>query len=50
MSKVQDCTLKRVGELPFNYRQGGCNTFSFGIMMCFSRYEGNAGEAQDCHS
>ena len=45
MSKVQDCKLTNVGELPFDYYEGGCNTFSFGIMLCFAR---NA--AQECHS
>ena len=45
MSKVQDCRLTSVGELPFDFVAGGCNTFSFGIMLCF------ASEAiQECHS
>ena len=45
MSKVQDCTLKNVGELPFDFFYGGCNTFSFGIMLCFSDKA-----TQACHS
>ena len=36
LSKIQDCRLQRVGELDFDYRYGGCNTFSFGILLCFS--------------
>ena len=35
ISKVQDCKLTRVGDLPFDFFSGGCNTFDFGIMMCF---------------
>ena len=45
MSKVQDCKLTNVGELPFSYFWGGCNTFSFGIMLCFSE-----DSEQACHS
>ena len=30
MSKVQNCRLTRVGDLPFEFYRGGCNTFSFG--------------------
>lgn len=45
MSKIQDCKLTNVGELPFEYYFGGCNTFSFGIMLCFS-YTAQ----QECHS
>jgi len=37
--------LKRIGDLPFGFTGGGCNSFSFGIVLCFS-------EASDkeCHS
>ena len=36
MSKVSNCSLKRVGELNFDFSSMyGCNSFSFGIMMCF---------------
>ena len=36
MSKVSDCELKSVGQLDFDYsRPNGCNSFSFGIMLCF---------------
>ena len=45
MSKVQGCRLAVVGELPFDYYAGGCNSFSFGIMLCFS-----LSAQQDCHS
>ena len=36
MSRLQDCKLKWVGEMPFDFWEGGCNTFDFGIMLCFS--------------
>ena len=36
MSKVHDCELANVGELPFDFFEGACNTFLFGIMLCFS--------------
>ena len=36
ISKVTGCALTEFGELPFDYRNGGCNTFSFGVMLCFS--------------
>ena len=49
MSEVQDCKLKRIfekkGDLPFAFYGGGCNTFSFGIMLCFD-YIAN----KECHS
>ena len=45
MSKVEDCRLTSVGELPFDFEAGGCNTFSFGIMLCFDYYA-----QQGCHS
>ena len=45
MSKVQGCKLTNVGELPFEFYMGGCNVFSFGIMMCFHYYA-----TQACHS
>ena len=45
MSKVEGCKLTRIGDLPFDYHYGGCNTFSFGIMLCRSDYV-----KQDCQS
>ena len=48
MSKIDDCKLKNVGELPFNHYYGGCNTFDFGIMLCFSSHTSEA--RQECHS
>ena len=48
MSKIDDCELKSVGELPFNHYYGGCNTFDFGIMLCFSSHTFEA--QQECHS
>ena len=47
MSKVLDCKLTSVGELPFNYSYGGCNSFDFGILLCFSWPDETA---KDCHS
>ena len=45
MSKVQNCKLTHVGELTFDYYAGGCNTFSFGILLCFPN-----DAQQACHS
>lgn len=36
LAKVENCALTNVGELPFDFSNGGCNTFSFGIMLCFN--------------
>ena len=33
--KVTNCALEDFGELEFEYRWGACNTFPFGIMLCF---------------
>jgi len=45
MSEVQDCKLKRIGDLDFNFVAGGCNTFPFGIMLCFADKAD-----KECHS
>ena len=45
MSMVQDCSLTSVGEMPFEFYRGGCNTFSFAIMLCFSETA-----TKECHS
>lgn len=45
MSKIQDCRLTIVGEMPFEFSYGGCNTFTFGIMLCFPWSATN-----ECHS
>ena len=45
MSEVQGCELKRIDDLPFNFKIGACNTFSFGIMLCFD-YNAD----KECHS
>ena len=50
MSKVEDCRLKNVGEMPFDYSGGGCNTFSFGIMLCFSKLPVQSYASKECHS
>ena len=34
ISMVQDCKLKHVGEMPFDFFSGRCNTYTFGIMLC----------------
>ena len=43
ISEVTGCSLRRVGDLPIDFRLGGCNTFnsaSFAeseeILLCFS--------------
>ena len=36
MSLVEECRLKSIGELSFDFKGGGCNTFTFGIMLCFA--------------
>ena len=45
LSKIENCKLTKVGELDFDYYLGGCNTFSFGILLCFSE-----SDPQTCHS
>ena len=35
ISKITGCTLENIGQLDFDFEQGACNTFSFGIMLCF---------------
>ena len=45
LSKIQDCKLTKVGRLDFDYVYGGCNTFSFGILLCFSD-----NSPRTCHS
>ena len=45
MSKVQGCRLSRVGDMPFDFYWAGCNTFTFGVMLCFSY-----SDKQGCHS
>ena len=45
MSEVQGCELRRIGDLDFDFWAGGCNTFSFGIMLCFQE-----SADKECHS
>ena len=45
MSEVQGCELKRIDDLDFDFWAGGCNTFSFGIMLCFDK-----DADKECHS
>ena len=45
ISEIQGCKLKRIGDLSFDFYAGGCNTFPFGIMLCFHRYAD-----KECHS
>ena len=49
LAKVENCALTNVGELPFDFYLGGCNTFSFGVMLCFPwSFAGNT--YHQCHS
>ena len=36
MSKIQNCELTNVGELDFDFYNGGCNIFSLEVLLCFS--------------
>jgi len=45
MSEVLDCKLTRIGDLDFDFQYGGCNTFPFGIMLCFADKDD-----KECHS
>ena len=45
MSKVQNCKLASVGQLPFDFLGGACKAFSFGIMLCFA-----INAKQECYS
>ena len=36
MSIIENCRLKNIGQLTFDFYEGGCNTFLFGVMLCFS--------------
>ena len=51
MAKVENCALTNVGELPFDFYAGACNTFSFGALLCFP-YNHNSNEVTSnlCHS
>ena len=39
ISKIVDCTMKRIGELPQAFEKGACGTYSFDgaerVMFCF---------------
>ena len=38
VSKISGCGVERIGELPFNFLRGTCNTYAFPderIFMCF---------------
>ena len=40
MSKINGCTLERIGELPNEFEYGACGTFDFGyetVMFCFGK-------------
>ena len=53
IAKVTDCAVTTDGELPFDYLGGACNTFPFGIMLCFSRHgllSGSTQSIRECHS
>ena len=49
ISKIINCKLTKIEELPFDFVNGACNTFSsFGILFCFAVNERT--ESKDCHS
>ena len=40
ISKVENCTLKRIGTLPMDFRSGACNTYQgrkgeWHVLLCF---------------
>ena len=38
IKKIENCGLKKIGELPFDFRFGTCGTFNFPderIFLCF---------------
>ena len=39
ISVISDCSLKRIGDLPFEFSSGSCGTFNIGgvpkIFLCF---------------
>ena len=43
ISVVSDCTIKRLGDLPFDFESGTCGTFMIDslptILLCFDFYE-----------
>ena len=43
ISVVSECTLKRLGDLPFDFKWGTCGTFMIGslptILLCFDENE-----------
>ena len=43
ISVVSDCTVKRLGDLPFDFQYGTCGTFMISrlpaILLCFDYYE-----------
>ena len=43
ISVISDCTLKRLGDLPFDFAAGTCGTFMIAslptILLCFDYYE-----------
>ena len=43
-SRIEGCELKSVGELSFDFYHGACNSFSFGVLLCFDYYN-----TQSCH-
>ena len=44
VSKVQNCRLDRIDDLPFDFEEGACNTFSREqeiVMLCFDIHNGH---------
>ena len=51
---VSDCTVKRLGDLPFYFEEGTCGTFMIGslptILLCFNLNEENSRNSRKCRS
>ena len=44
ISKVENCSLKRIGTLPMDFADGTCNTYQtengeWQILLCFGEYD-----------
>ena len=45
ISKVEDCTLKRIADLPFYFEHGACTMRQEKIFLCFDFYD----DGRTCH-
>ena len=42
VSKIENCQMTKIGDLPFEYNYGSCNTFlepNPRVLLCFDRYD-----------